>query len=308
MQSRPFAALVLLLCACRPDGGHCPLDDVVPHPADGSVRVSTNTWTHVDVPDVVALETGLAMYADGVELLGTTTWDDFGVYFQPNGWYLPPEAEIEVWLERPGCADELVSTFTTSRYGEPFEAGSLDERVYLVDLAQATQVQPADTLDPSAYGTLALLLRVNRSSGGQLQATAALPETEPELKQDPCAETLELPVAEIVDNPGFEVTLPELVMPVDGYGIRLLDVEITGFFSADGTETGEGHVLAKLDAGSLDPLVGGDFCGVASAIGITCEPCPRGGSQCITVEYEDVSGVEVDVDVVDVSAAEADEC
>lgn len=303
-----FAAFAALLCSCKPDAGlpRCPLDDVVPTPADGAEHVLTNTWTHVELPEVVEHETGLTMYANGDLLLGATTWDDFAVYFQPDGWFLPAEAEIEVWLERAECADELVSTFTTSKYGERFEAGCLDDKVFLIDLMDAEILQPGTGPEITDNLESALLLRINRSDNGQLQATAAFPRFEP-LRQDTCVETIELPVIDL-DNPGFSGVIPQLDLAVDGLDVTFYDVDISGYFSADCEETGDGRIYGKLRTDALDALLGGDFCGLAAALDIACEPCPHGGGQCITLEAEQVSGEAVDVDVIDISPAQADDC
>ncbi|MCP4873784.1 MAG: hypothetical protein GY898_34280 [Proteobacteria bacterium] len=202
------------------------------------------------------------------------------------------------------------------------ETSSLPGRVYSLDLAGATFVEP-----PGAGGLLSTLLSdeyllfsvgegSDFSAGGQpglqMFGAAGSADDDGNVLQGLCNESLNLTAgadeafdtsddtpAEWLD-PWLDLGPIDLALEISGEASTLTDVTISGRFEPDLSAFVDGRLHASMDSRPLDETLGGgegaacDF--VEEAYGVACHECgaPDPGPFCITVVAEQITGAYLD--------------
>lgn len=263
--------------------------------ANTAVPEAYDAW--IETPDGVRLPTEKVWDETGLRL--TLEWDGA---LAPNTTYT---------LGSTDCAGLHEVAFTTSAFGEPLTVG-LQGRTYLLDLVGANWVEPPEL--GSLFGLFfnaPILLGVSSVQNGKIDVLAAQGAVSSDgvVSQDDSQASWDFPISDFSDSPYLRVSAPEVVFAfIDGgdtLDVPVTGFEITGTFSADGTELGGGTLAGLADTRNLgaavqDPGNPEALCAVADGLGLDCGPCPDALPYCLQLRIEDLEGVwQPDLSLVD---------
>ncbi len=245
---------------------------------------------------------------DGTQVAGST--DFVGRRFE-----FTPTVSFDTFttydVEFSGSCGDLSFSFTTGAFGPAAALDDLRDASFAIDLAGGFWSSPA--LGGSLQAAVAqdLLLGIDEIVSGTITTIAAVAEVGSG-SQDVCIETGDMPVATFLGNPVVSVgPAPEAFLVFDDAGVvPVVDLSVTGLFSADATLLGNATVSGLLDARDLVPLLapGGSAEDVCKA-NQGCGTCPdKSGDFCMAFQVDATSGAVVPgesvqrIDAADVSA------
>jgi len=169
-----------------------------------------------------------------------------------------------------------------------------------MDIESATWVQPAGVgalLTSQLEGDINITLTDHDSSS--IKAVGAIFEG---VEQDFCEPTVDFPEADF-DDPGFVVGPGDISVDMQGISIEINNLYMSGMFASDCSWVGRGEVEGEVDARQLAPAMADllgtndpeEICALLAGFGVECQPCSTDGEPlCMTVELEDLVGVEQD--------------
>lgn len=294
----PAAALILSMAGCGGDDSE-ETDDT-----DGGTQSCTTAATLFPAANATgvyyrttieakfaAIESDATIEVDGVT--GTSAVRGNSIVFTP-GSPLSPDTDYTATLHR-ACGD-ATWTFRTSDVGGA--VGDVTGSSYALDLGSGRFIKPEGVASLlQQYLTTDVLIGVESVSGSNIQMVGAigLEDADPPT-QDPCAETIPFPAASFA-NPYFQVGPAETTINVQDISITIDDLLISGSFTPDGNSITGAVLSGSIDTRPLDPLLGdgeeGAICSMASAAGISCEPCPDGTNFCLSVLVDSIEAAKV---------------
>lgn len=312
----------------RDTGWEIPEDGCVVTSCTSGIRSPTMpaagaTGVHPRTPFVVpflADEEGTARFRlvrdrDGAEVpLAAPRWSPNGkdASFRALATLEPLAAHtLQVW-HACSCGEPVPVRFTTSAVGEAVGIGALGSRSFALDLGAATFVQPpgVQSLLASLFRPLegALVLQPRPVDGALAWRVGWAHAGAEGWTQDVCAPTRELPAAPFPDDPWFVGEAPDgLVLSMDGLGVRLRHLELTGAFLPDAAGLEGVELRAELDTRDLIPLFGDELgeapgddalCTLLAQFTsglVACGACADDGEdRCLAVELVNVAGAATD--------------
>jgi hypothetical protein len=198
------------------------------------------------------------------------------------------------------CGGSATIEFTTSALGTPLtDASVLLAHPYHVALTDARVTEPAaiGALLGEA-GDIDILIGVSESNESTIQMLGAVGERDEAnaITQDHCEQTIDFPVADFTGSPYFAIVAPAgqpTKFVIAGYEVEIMNLQLTGTFSADGTYFGGGTLAGSVDTRALDNLVDdsgaeGAICELAEPLGAPCAPCDDGGVFCLTLVADSI--------------------
>jgi hypothetical protein len=277
-------------------------------PIDGSSDAFYRT--NVEFTLAVAEPTASIAVADasGAPVAGTSTVDSTLVTWTPADALLPGTKYTATltW----GC-DPLTISFTTSATGAAVgDPTSLVHNTYQLSLSDGRFVEPADFGDVLGLAitvdVLMMVTNADESSVHFMGAVSCPPATDTTSEcaggdtstQDVCNPSIDFPTdADFTANPFFSVGPETTTLSVAGQDLSVIDLKVSGAFTADGEAIQGAALSGSIDtrglAGSeLIPATGDnaacDF--LSSTLGISCEECSNGvGPYCLTLSVEDMT-------------------
>jgi hypothetical protein len=311
MQIATPAFLTLALMACsgtnldkgdtaQTTSGRCANNILERHPADGAADVyhRARTDRHFALSDSSARI--VLTDASGSEVAGTDVNDGNYVGFVPDE---PLESGATYTSTLSWACDPDITSFTVSdQIGEAVDSASLEGRSWALDLREGREVNPLGI--NAALEQLIefdLILGYDRDgTKGAFRMVGAISDKTG--NQDVCAPFIPFENnGDLTANPYFTLTSNVLPIYVDGALLEIDDLEMSGSFTADGTEIQGLELSGVIDtrplAGVIDEKGTGDAESVCELFSGTfnfdCEACPGGdGDYCIFLELDDLKAEE----------------
>jgi hypothetical protein len=193
------------------------------------------------------------------------------------------------------CADETTS-FTTSSTGEAIPVAEVSDKAYRLNLQAGRWIQPA-----GIGGALAallgadILIGVDSPSANELSLTFARSDGFGG-PQDPCEPTTLFPPADFSTNPLFLVGPADVALEISGQPMPVFGLEMSGAFTPGGNTIEGGRLAGVIDTAPLVPVITGgtdpfEVCAVLVSFGVSCLPCPQGGTAtCVQIEVDSIDG------------------
>jgi hypothetical protein len=277
------------------------------YPEGGEAEVFA--WSAVDVTLSAADTAATIAVVDGsgAEVAGAVSLLDADkrLEWRPASGMAPgPHTATLTWT---GCEPVAVDFTVHDAATAPVtDTSSLVGKTYILDLTQGRFVAPEgigsalQTLIEVRLlmgvvavdaGGISLLAGAEADGGGQDLAAATTAFSEP---------------ASFLADPHFTAEQPTLPLVVQGDGLTVTNLTMSGSFSSDGSAVEGFRLSAVLDTRDLkDALSITDDNGVCdlfgAAYGVTCEACPGGdGDYCITLVIADLTLPEAGYTMVEV--------
>lgn len=254
-----------------------------------------------------AVESGasITLTTGGTDVAGTSSVVDDRVVFTPSA-PLSPSTTYEATLTW-SCGPTTVS-WTTSAIGEPTDPASLVGKAYSLDLGAGRFVEPPGVGDViGSFLDTEVLLGVTAADAATVHIMGALGDGNG--NQDVCEPSFDFPVdADFSENPFFIVESDKLDLDISGVVVSIEDLEVSGAFSADGSEVAGASLRGTLDVSILADLVGDDPCSLLVAFGVTCQTCSDGVTEtCLSVFVDSMVAEEVNgpLEMIDQATADA---
>ena len=224
---------------------------------------------------------------------------------------LEPETDYTAGLEYCHGTPEI--EFTTSAMGQPLEdPAALVGNLYSIDMFDARFLAGKEVAEAAA--TLfdrRLLASVTAVDGDWLHLRIGKASETESNSQDFCARTVELPAANFTNTPWFHLNANEVDFNAYASELSLLQFQLSGTFSTDGSTLGGISMQTFIDARDVADLVTGQtadsLCEIVGNLYIACEPCPTDGhSYCFALTFDSLAATLTDGELESVAEARSD--
>lgn len=207
---------------------------------------------------------------------------------------LEPETSYTAGLEYCHGTPEI--EFTTSAMGQALDdPGALEGKLYSIDMFTARFLAGKEVAETAAsLFDRRLLASVIAVDGDWLHLRIGKATADDVNSQDYCARTVDLPAANFSNTPWFHLNANEVDFNAYASELSLLQFQLSGTFSQDGSEIGGISMQTYIDARDMANLVTGQtadsLCEIVGNLYIACEPCPTDGhSYCFALTFDSLS-------------------
>ena len=262
-------------------------------PADGVNDAFYLTTVELWFSTVIGDET-VEVSQGGAPVSGTTTIDEDRIIFTPDA-PLSPNTTYDVQYTWCGGTGVLDTTWTTSATGAPAPPAGLIGNVYEVGLNNGRWLEPPGlgSLLKGLVGDVSFWVAVTYADDSEITMMAAL--TTNGLAQDMCTPSIDFPVAaDFSANPFFSIQSDALDLSIQGIGLTIEDVVLSGAFTPDGSAIDGVTVMGAIDTRPLADPAGDTACDQLVAIGVDCQECSDGsGPHCVSIVVDSIFAPEV---------------
>jgi len=224
---------------------------------------------------------------------------------------LEPETNYTAGLEYCHGTPEI--EFTTSSMGQPIDDPTdLMGNLYSINMLNARFLAGKEVAETAtSLFDRRLLASVIAVEGDWLHLRLGKASEDDTGTQDYCARTVDLPAANFSNTPWFHLSANEVDFNAYASELSLLQFQLSGAFSQDGTSIGGISMQTYVDARDIARLVTGQtpdsLCEIVGNLYIACEPCPTDGhSYCFALTFDSLSATVSDGELESVAEPRSD--
>lgn len=276
-------------------------------PENGDVRAYYRTTVEASFSPTAADDAELTVSGAEGDVPGTAEWNGKRLVFTPDQ-PLTPGGTYTTNISYDcgsGVGSSSVS-WTVSEVGSPTGLNDLVGRGYALDLANARFIEPEGVGELlGTFLTFDILLSVEdmNEPANEMSVFGALGVEGQTGVQEPCTQTIDFPVADISENPYFELGPQVFSIAVDDVEVTIDNLFLSGSFSPDGDSI-DGAILAgTVDTRPFKSLVEPDdpepaddaVCELAQSLNVDCIECggDNPGKFCLSLLADSIAAAKV---------------